>query len=89
MIIELLLTLISAVIKIVFAIINLPPFPQDLQNSISTYMDSIFDNIGFLGFFVRPTTLSIVATTAIVVISFHRLYKVTVWIWNKLPISSN
>lgn len=86
---ELLLSLISLVLRTVFSFINLPAFPQQLQTSISTYMDLIFNNIGFLGFFIRSSTLSIVATTAITVISFHRLYKIALWIWNKLPISSN
>lgn len=89
MIIELLFNLIGAVIKLVFAFINLPQFPEQLRNSISSYMDLVFNNIGFLGFFVRPSTLTIVATTAITVLTFHRLYKVAMWIWNKLPISSN
>lgn len=88
MIIELLLSLIGGCVKVVFSFINLPDFPESLANSINTYMDLIFNNIGFLGFFVRPSTLSIIATTAITIFTFHKLYKMAVWIWNKLPISS-
>lgn len=89
MIVELLLNLIGACVKIVFQFINLPAFPESLANSIDTYMNLVFDNISFLGFFVRPTTLSIVATTAITIFTFHKLYKIAIWIWNKLPISSS
>lgn len=89
MIVELLLNLITAVIKPVFSFINLPAFPESLANSINTELDLIFNNCTWLGFFVRPTTLAIVAGTAIVLISFSRLYKVVLWIWNKLPISSS
>lgn len=89
MIIEALLNLIAGVIKIVFSFINLPAFPQTLQNSINTYMDLIFNNISWLGFFVRPSTLSIVASVAITIITFSRLYKIAMWIWRKLPISSS
>lgn len=89
MIVELLLNLISGVLKPVFSFINLPAFPENLANSINTELDLIFENASFVGFFVRPSTLSVVATTAIVVITFSRLYKVIVWIWNKLPISSS
>lgn len=89
MIVELLLNLISAVLKPVFSFINLPSFPENLASSINTELDLIFDNASFVGFFVRPSTLSVVATIAITVITFSRLYKVVVWIWNKLPISSS
>ena len=89
MIIELLLNLIGSCVKLVFSFINLPAFPEQLSNSINSYMDLIFNNIGFLGFFVRPSTLSIVATTAITIFTFHKLYKVAMWIWRKLPISSS
>lgn len=88
MIVELLLDLIGLCIRLVFSFINLPDFPESLANSINTYMDLIFNNISFLGFFVRPSTLSIIATTAITIFTFHKLYKMAVWIWNKLPISS-
>lgn len=89
MVVELLLNLIGGCIKLIFAFINLPQFPETLQNSINTYLDLIFNNISFVGFFVRPSTLSIVASIAITVITFSRLYKVTMWIWRKLPISSS
>ena len=89
MIIELLFNLISGVIKVIFIFINLPQAPQEAQNSINTYFDLIFDNLGFLGFFVRPSTLSTVALVAITLWSFSKLYKVTMWIYHKLPISSN
>ena len=46
-------------------------------------------NLGFLGFFVRPITMKIVATSAIAIYVFSKLYKVTMWIYHKLPISSN
>lgn len=89
MIIEMLLNLISGVIKPVFSFINLPAFPENLSTSINTELDLIFNNCQWIGFFVRPTTLSIVAGIAITLITFSRLYKVVLWIWNKLPISSN
>lgn len=89
MIVEMLLNLISAVLKPVFSFINLPAFPESLSNSIDTVLDMIFNNCTWLGFFVRPSTLSIVAGLAITCIAFSRLYKITLWIWNKLPISSS
>ena len=88
MIIELLLTLIAFLVKSIFIFINLPPFPAEGQVAVNNYFDLIFDNLDFLGFFVHTSTLSIVATLAITLWSFSKLYKVTIWIYHKLPISS-
>ena len=89
MIIEAVINLISVVFKFLFAWINLPQAPAEIQDAISTYLGLVFDNLQFVGFFIRPITLKIVATTAISLYVFSRLYKVTMWIYHKLPISSN
>ena len=89
MILEAIITLISAVLKVLFAWINLPRAPQEIQDAINTYLDLIFDNLQFVGFFIRPSTLKIVAISAISLYTFSKLYKVTMWIYHKLPISSN
>lgn len=89
MILEAIITLISSVFKILFSWINLPQAPQEIQDAINTYLDLIFDNLQFVGFFIRPTTLKVVAISAISLYTFSKLYKVTMWIYHKLPISSN
>lgn len=89
MIIELLFNLISVLLKILFSWVNLPQIPSEAETSINQYLDMIFDNLDFLGFFIRPNTLTIVATSAIALWTFSKLYKVTMWIYHKLPISSN
>ena len=89
MIVEAIISLISVVFKILFAWINLPQVPQEIVTSIDGYLDLVFNNLGFLGFFVRPITMKIVATSAIAIYVFSKLYKVTMWIYHKLPISSN
>ena len=89
MIIEAIITLISVVFKVIFAWINLPSVPAEIVNSIDAYLDLVFNNLSFLGFFVRPVTFRIVATSAIAIFTFNKLYKVTMWIYHKLPISSN
>lgn len=89
MIIEALINLISAVFKVLFAWINLPSVPTEIVTSIDTYLDLVFNNLSFLGFFVRPITFRVIATSAIAIFTFSKLYKVTMWIYHKLPISSN
>lgn len=89
MIIELLFNLISVLIKTVFAFINLPNFPDSLINSLDYYMDLIFNNLDFLGFFFRGSTISLVASTAVSLFLFTKLYHFIFWVWRKLPISSS
>lgn len=89
MIIEAIITLISAVFKVLFAWINLPQVPTEIVSSVDTYLDLVFNNLTFLGFFFRPVTFRIVATSAIALYLFSKLYKVTMWIYHKLPLSSN
>lgn len=89
MIIELLINLITGLIKIIFGFINLPQAPEGAHVAISGYFDMIFNNLGFLNFFVNVDTLKIVAIVAIAIIAFEKMYKVTMWIYHKLPISSN
>lgn len=89
MIIELLINLVTALIKGIFGFINLPQAPEGAKAAIDSYFNLIFDNLGFLNFFVNVSTLKIVAIISIALIVFVDLYKVTMWIYHKLPISSN
>lgn len=89
MILEAIIILISAVFKVIFAWINLPSVPTEIVTSIDAYLDLVFNNLSFLGFFVRPITFRVIATSAIAIFTFSKLYKVTMWIYHKLPISSN
>ena len=89
MIIATLLNLILVLLKFAFGWINLPGIPVEADTAICNYLDLVFDNLTFLNFFVRPSTLKIVASSAIILYTFSKAYKVFLWIWHKLPISSN
>lgn len=89
MIVELLVNLITMLIKVIFGWINLPQAPEAAQNAIDYYFNLIFNNLGFLGFFVNVNTLKNIALISIALLTFNRLYKVTMWIYKKLPISSS
>ena len=60
MIIEALLNIIMTLLQVVFGWINIPGFPTELTNSISSFLSLIFDNLTLLGFFIRPATILIV-----------------------------
>ena len=59
MILEAILNLLKNLLFIVFGWINLPAFPEGLTNSINSFLDLIFNNLNLLGFFIRPSTLTL------------------------------
>lgn len=85
MIIETLLNLIFSLLKFVFSWLELPSFPEELTNSINSFLDLIFDNVTLLGFFIRPTTLTICIPILIILLNFDKVYKFTMWILKKIP----
>ncbi len=72
-------------IQLLFGWINIPQFPTELKTSINSFLDLIFNNLTFLGFFVRPTTLKIIIPLAIFMFNFKYIYKLTMWIIKKIP----
>lgn len=71
--------------QLLFGWINIPPFPEELKNNINSFLDLIFDNLTFLGFFVRPQTLNIVIPLLIFLVNFKYIYKLTMWLIKKIP----
>lgn len=77
--------LLFVIVQLLFGWINIPAFPDSLKNSINSFFDLIFNNLTFLGFFVRPATLKIIIPLAIFMINFKYIYKLTMWIIKKIP----
>ena len=85
MIFEAILNLLKNLLFIVFGWINLPAFPEGLTNSINSFLDLIFNNLNLLGFFIRPSTLTLSIPILIALLNFEKLYKLTIWILRKIP----
>lgn len=85
MILEAILNLLKNLLFIVFGWINLPAFPEALTNSINSFLDLIFNNLNLLGFFIRPSTLTLSIPILIALLNFEKLYKLTIWILRKIP----
>ena len=77
--------LLFVIIQLLFGWINIPPFPASLKSSINSFLDLIFNNLTFLGFFIRPTTLKIAIPLCIFLFNFKYFYKLTIWIIKKIP----
>lgn len=71
--------------NLLFGWIQLPPFPPELTDSINAFLDLIFNNLSLLGLFIRPSTFFITIPLLIALFNFEILYKVTMWLINKIP----
>lgn len=90
MIIEALINLITVIIKLLAIPFNiLPDTPQVLRDSVGYYFNVIFNNLGFLNFFVHVETLKSVAIIAIIIYTLDKTYSLLIWIIHKLPLSIN
>ena len=85
MIIEAILNLLKTVLFFVFGWINLPQFPETLENGINTVLDLIFGAVNLLGFFVRIETIQICIPILIILLNFDKVYKLTMFILRKIP----
>ena len=88
MIIELLVNLISVIIKLIAIPFNiLPNTPQVLENAMDYFFDTIFAHLDFISFFVNVGTLKLVASIAIIIWTINKSYSFLLWIIHKLPFS--
>lgn len=86
MISDTLFDVLMNILQFVFGWINLPQFPDTLRESISTFLDLIFENVGFVGFFIHGTTLKIILPLFIILINFKFIYNFIMWILKKIEI---
>lgn len=80
--------LLFILVQLLFGWINIPAFPEELKENINAFLDLIFNNLDFLGFFIRPTTLKIVIPLIIFLFNFKYIYKLSMWIIKKIPFLS-
>ena len=73
------------IFKFLFGWINIPAFPEEFKSSINSFFDLIFNNLQFLGFFIRPTTLKIAIPLILFLVNFKYIYKLSMWIIRKIP----
>lgn len=88
MILEVIFNLIKGLLTTVLGILpDIPDLPSNLMNSLSNVYNTIFDNVGLLGLFVRIDTIKILIPLLIVAINFEHIYHFTIWIVKKIPLS--
>lgn len=80
-----LLNCLYFICNLLFGWFQLPSFPEELTNSINSFLDLIFENLSLLGLFIRPVTFQAVIYILISLYTFKILYKVIFWIIKKIP----
>ncbi len=88
MIVEGLFNIFKTFINFIFAFIpNLPSFDISILDSLTRYINLIFDNLGLLGFFIHIKTIKLLIPLVILAINFERIYHFSIWLVRKLPFS--
>lgn len=87
MIIESILSMVFNLITIPLSLLpNIPQVPDSFYTSVNSVLDTIFNNLGLIGVFVRPATLQIIIPLFLIVINFDYIYSFVMFILRKLHI---
>lgn len=73
------------VISIMYMFPDLPNLPESILDGLNSFLDLIFDNVGFVGIFVPISTIKIVVPLIILIINFDKIYKLVTWVLKKIP----
>lgn len=89
MILEAIMNLVKVLLNVVFALLpDVPNFDITLLDSLTKYINMIFNNLGLLGFFVRISTIKALVPLVIIAINFEDIYHFIMWVVKKLPLST-
>ncbi len=84
MILEGILNLIKALLKVILGILpDLPSMSDNLLSSLNLVTDTIFGNANFLGFFIRISTIKFIIPMVILVMNFEHIYHFAIWVLHK------
>ena len=75
------------VMDLFFGWISLPHSPDGLNSSINSYLDLIFNNSGFLFFFIRRQTFSVLLMVLPIVWTSKIWYRLIKWVIKKVPLN--
>lgn len=86
MILENFLNILLSSIEVILSILpDIPSLPDELLSSAYSFIDLIFDNVGLLGLFIPISTIKVVVPLVLVIVNFDKIYKLTMWVLNKIP----
>ena len=85
MILESVFNLFSSAIKLIFAWINLPDLPPEVDMYITTLFDYIESGIGFLYLVFNMNLVKVLLPLVIAVANFDKIYKLVLFVLKKIP----
>ena len=60
-------------------------FPTTALNSLNNVFNIIFDNLSFLGVFIRLDTIKVLLPLVLIVVNLEYIIKLIVWLLGKIP----
>lgn len=89
MILEAIFSLVGLLIKFVFNLLpNLPNIPNEVTTVVSDYIGMITSNLRFISFFLDVNYVKTLLHIMVTMIGFRYTYRFIMWIYHKLPLSS-
>lgn len=85
MIIELIMTAVSSVLKVLFAWINLPAASPEISAAFDQFLTYIESGVGFLAFFLPMDLVKVMISVFLLVYAFEHGYFIIMWIIKKIP----
>lgn len=77
--------LLSSIEVVLSLLPDIPSLPEELLSSAYSFIDLIFDNVGLLGLFIPISTIKVVVPLVLLIVNFDKIYKLTLWVLNKIP----
>lgn len=82
-------SLFNILFNFVYFVINLfpqlPPMPQSIIDGAHTFIDLIFSNLGFLGFFFNLNLLITIVPLVFLILILKYTIKLITWVVSKVP----
>lgn len=89
MILEAIFNLVKGLLELIFALLpDVPDLDITLLDSLTTFIEYVFNNLGLLGFFIRISTIKALVPLIIIAANFEHIYHFALWILKKLPIAT-
>lgn len=85
MIIELIMSAVSAVLKLLFAWINLPAASPEISAAFADFLTYVESGVSFLAYFLPMDLVKVMISVFLLVFAFEHGYWIVMWIIKKIP----
>ena len=90
MIVQFILSAIMSALKAILGVLpNIPPMPSFITDSAEYVADIIVGGVSSLVYIFTQELFAFIVLTVIVLMNFETIYRTTMWVIRKLPISSS